>query len=135
MDHNRQLVHRFYEELWNRPDESIIPDIMTPGVTFRGSLGSVKTGHNEFADYVRRVTGALESYHCDLQTLLVEGDQAAARLMFSGVHSATFLGVAPTGRLLAWAGAAFFTFADGLVSDLWVLGDLQALNDQLAVSP
>jgi hypothetical protein len=33
-----------------------------------------------------------------------------------------------------WAGAAFFTFERGLVSDLWVLGDLRALYQQLAAS-
>ena len=44
---------------------------------------------------------------------------------------ATFLDVPPTGRQLSWAGAAFFTFSDGLVGDLWVLGDLHNLHAQL----
>jgi predicted ester cyclase len=52
-------------------------------------------------------------------------------MMFSGVHRDTFLGVPATGRRVAWAGAAFFTFDDGLISDLWVLGDLYGLHEQL----
>lgn len=131
VDWNRQLVHRFYDELWNRPDVSIIPEILTPEVTFRGSLGAAMTGHEQLADYVSTVTAALGDYRCDLGTVLVDGDQAAARLTFSGVHRRTFLGAAPTGLRVAWAGAAFFAFTGGLVSDLWVLGDLHGLHQQL----
>lgn len=100
-------------------------------MTFRGSLGSVRTGREQFADYVRTVTGALGDYRCAIESLLVDGDRAAVRLTFSGVHRGTFLGTAPTGRRVAWAGAAFFAFADGLVADLWVLGDLHDLYRQL----
>lgn len=134
MDRNRHLVRRFYDELWNGPNLSIIPEVLAPGVTFRGSLGAEMTGHEQFADYVRGVTGALGDYRCDLETLLVDRDQAAARLLFSGTHRGTFLGVAPSGRRVAWAGTAFFTFSDGLVSDLWVLGDLHSLHQQLETS-
>jgi predicted ester cyclase len=53
-------------------------------------------------------------------------------MMFSGVHRATFRGIPATGRRISWAGAAFFTFDGDLISDLWVLGDLEALDQQLA---
>jgi steroid delta-isomerase-like uncharacterized protein len=128
---NRQQVRRFYDELWNGPDLSLIPQILAPGITFRGSLGQVRTGHAEFADYVREVTRALADYRCDIENLVAEGDQTVARMTFSGVHEAPLLGVPATGQRVTWAGAAFFTFADGLVDDLWVLGDLHNLQQQL----
>jgi steroid delta-isomerase-like uncharacterized protein len=124
-------VRRFYDEIWNRPDVAVVPEILAPDVTFRGSLGPVKVGHAEFIDYVNDVTGALGDYRCDIETLVTDGDRAAARMLFSGVHRANFLGVPATGRRVAWAGAAFFTFSGGLVSDLWVLGDLEGLRAQL----
>jgi len=52
--------------------------------------------------------------------------------MFSGAHQATFRGVPATGRRVSWAGAAFLSFDGYLISDLLVLGDLQALDRQLA---
>jgi predicted ester cyclase len=39
-----------------------------------------------------------------------------------------------TGRRVSWAGAAFFTFSDDRIADLWVLGDVDALRRQLAGS-
>lgn len=44
------------------------------------------------------------------------------------MHRAPFLGVEPTDRRVSWAGAAFFTFDDGLVTELWVLGELHGLH-------
>jgi steroid delta-isomerase-like uncharacterized protein len=126
-----EQVRRFYDEIWNRQDVSVVPEVLAPNVTFRGSLGPAKVGHDEFIDYLRYVTDALAGYRCDIETLVAEGDRVAVRMMFSGVHLATFLDVPPTGRRVSWAGAAFFTFTDGLVSDLWVLGDLHGLHAQL----
>lgn len=131
LDHHKQQVARFYREIWNRPDPSVVPEILAPDVSFRGSLGAVKTGHAEFGDYVRDVTFALGEYRCDIENLVAEADQVVARMMFSGVHRDAFLGVPATGRRVAWAGAAFFRFDDGLVSDLWVLGDVYGLLEQL----
>ena len=53
---------------------------------------------------------------------------AAARLSFSGIHRAKFFGVEPTGREIRWAGAAFFTMAGGQITELWVLGDIDAVR-------
>jgi steroid delta-isomerase-like uncharacterized protein len=132
VDTPARQVRRFYDEIWNRPDVSVVPEVLAPDFTFRGSLGSTRVGHAEFIDYVRYVTDALADYRCDIETLVTEEDRAAARMTFSGVHRATFLGVRATGRRVSWAGAAFFTFTGELVSDLWVLGDLHGLHAQLA---
>jgi predicted ester cyclase len=124
-------VRRFYDEIWNRIDLTVIPDVLAPDVTIRGSLRAEMRGHEEFADYVRAVTGSLGDYRCDIEDLLAEGNQVVARMMFTGVHRAPLLGVPATRRRVTWAGAAFFTFERLLVRDLWVLGDLHSLSEQL----
>jgi predicted ester cyclase len=124
-------VRRFYDVIWNVPDLAEIPTVLHPDITFRGSLGSVCHGHSEFADYVRAVTTALSEYRCEIEQLVAERDVVAARMLFSGRHVDEFLGRAPTGRTITWAGAAFFRFERELVRDLWVLGDLVDLYAQL----
>jgi predicted ester cyclase len=42
-----------------------------------------------------------------------------------------FFGVQATGREIAWSGAAFFKIEDGLIAELWVLGDIDAVKRQL----
>jgi steroid delta-isomerase-like uncharacterized protein len=125
-------VMRFYDDIWNRRDYAAIPEVLSPALNFRGSLGSVRTGHDAFRDYVDEVTTALGNYRCDIVALVADDNMVAARMMFSGTHDGPFLGYDPTGRPVEWAGAAFFTFDDdGLVADLWVLGDRHDLHRQL----
>jgi len=106
--------------------------VLREDFTFRGSLGAERRGHAGFAAYVEMVRGALADYRCEILDLVAEDGKAFARMRFSGVHRGELLGRAPTGRRVAWLGAALFTLAaDGQIADLWVLGDRQALEAQL----
>ncbi|MDX1431659.1 MAG: ester cyclase [Gammaproteobacteria bacterium] len=134
MNHE-EAVRTFYDVMWNTYDKSVIPALFHEDFTFRGSLGELRTGHAGFADYVDMVHGALERFRCDIEQLVVEGDVACARMMFSGIQRGALLGHPPTGRQVRWAGAAMFTFRGERIADLWVLGDLYALERQLTGSP
>jgi steroid delta-isomerase-like uncharacterized protein len=124
----RRLVTRFYDEVWNRPDPSVIPRLFHEDCVFRGSLGTERHGHEGLADYVREVTGALADYRCDIEVMVAEGENVFARMRFSGRHTGSFLGFAPTGAEVAWKGAALFETEDGRIRSLWVLGDLAGLT-------
>ncbi len=127
----KALVHLFYDHVWNRVDKNRIPEIFHEGFAFRGSLGPVLTGHDEFAGYVDQVTGALSDYVCRIDDMVEEGNRVVARMHFTGIHSGEMMGFAPTGLPVSWAGSAHFTFEDGKVSDLWVLGDVHGLIERL----
>lgn len=127
----REMVSLFYEKLWNEIDFGMADEILHPNVTLRGSVGIGATGRQEVCDYVRMVTTALSSYRCDVESLIAEGDHAAARVCFSGLHVGEFLGYRPTGRRVEWMGAAFFVGDENQLRDIWVLGDLESLRAQL----
>ena len=127
----RQAIEAFYDRVWNRGDKAAIPELIHDDFTFRGSLGPTTTGHAAFSTYVDGVTEALADYRCTILDVVSEGERAFARMRFEGIHRAPFLGFAPTGRRLAWAGAALFTLKSDKIVDLWVLGDLQGLREQL----
>jgi predicted ester cyclase len=128
MSPKKQIVRTFYDEVWNRGDKARIYDIFHQGFSFRGSLGPVLKGREAFGGYVDRVRKSLENYRCDILSLVEEGDHVVARMRFSGRHTGDFLGYAPTGKKVEWAGSAHFTFEAGKVRDLWVLGDVYGLT-------
>jgi len=127
----RDSVRAFYKDIWNRHDKSRIPDLLHEDFTFRGSLGEKKSGHAGFAEYVDRVHTALGDYRCDIEEIIIEEGKAFARMKFSGVHQAELMGCTATNKRVEWAGAAVFTFRAGKLCDLWVLGDLHGLLQQL----
>ena len=131
MSAQKVVVEKFYVEMWNKADKGLIPDIFLDGFTFRGSLGPVLVGHDQFAGYVDGVVGALEDYTCDILEMTEEGERVVAKMLFHGRHKAEMMGFAPTGKRVEWHGSAHFTFSGGKVKDLWVLGDVHGLLQQL----
>lgn len=127
----KDQVRRFYAVLWDAHDKSAIGSVLREDVTFRGSLGQDKRGHAGFAEYVDMVHAALAEYRCHIETLVEEGDQVFARMRFTGLHRGPFMGYEPTGERVTWSGCALFTFSGERVADVWVLGDLKALELQL----
>lgn len=125
------LVRLFYGRLWNEVDFAVADELLHADVTFRGSVGVGANGRREVCDYVRMITTALSGYRCDIMSLIVEGDRAAAKVRFSGTHTGDFLGYPPTGRHVEWMGAAFFMAAEHRLRDIWVLGDLETLRARL----
>ncbi|HTN51519.1 MAG TPA: ester cyclase [Anaeromyxobacter sp.] len=130
----RALVEAFYARIWNAGDEEAARRILAPDLEFRGSTGPARTGVDGFLGYVRLIRGALAGYECVIEELVVEGERAFAKMLFRGRHAGTFFGVAPTGRAVAWAGAALFRFQAGRIRAVWVLGDVDGLKQQLGLA-
>jgi len=107
-------------------------ELLAEGFIFRGSLGTEMTGHAAFWQYVGNVRSALAHYRCDILECVSEGRLAFAKMRFSGVHVGRFRGYQPSGLPVQWLGAALFRLADGHIAELWVLGDLAALDALLA---
>jgi predicted ester cyclase len=129
----RELVGRFYDIVWNQADEAEARRILDAGFRFRGSLGPELRGPDGFIAYHRAVHAALENFTCIVDDLIETPDRAAARMSFHGRHRARFFGVEPTGKEIRWSGAAFFRVANGKITELWVLGDVEAVWRQLTL--
>ncbi len=127
----KEVVRKFYKDMWDYADLSLIPEIFHPDFTFRGSLGPTLVGHEQFAGYVRWVTQALGNYTSDILEMVEEGDRVSGKLRFHGTHRDTMFGHAATGRHVWWYGAPIFHFDGPRVRDLWVLGDVHGLIRQL----
>lgn len=127
----KNVVRTFYKDLWDKADLSLVPKIFHPGFTFRGSLGPILVGHQQFSDYVTWLTRALEDYTSDILELVEEGDRVTAKLRFHGIHKGTLFGEPPSNGRVWWYGAPIFTFDGPLVRDLWVLGDVYGLRSRL----
>jgi predicted ester cyclase len=123
-----RLVEEFYTRIWNGGDLDGVTEILDAEFTFRGSLGTELTGHDAFKSYVRSVRESLSDYHCEILACVSEGDRAFAQMLFSGRHTGSFRGHAPTGKRVHWMGAALFRLEQDRIADVWVLGDLIGLD-------
>jgi predicted ester cyclase len=123
-----KAVKDFYRRIWNDGNLDAVPELLTPQFSFRGSLGNEMRGREAFKNYVRTVRAALADYQCEILSCVAEGNEAFAKMCFSGRHVAAFRGHRPTGKHVQWLGAALFRFEHSMIAELWVLGDLAGLD-------
>ena len=129
------LIRRFYHEMWNRFDKTVIPELLSTDIRFRGSLGQSKVGHEQFGEYVDFIRAAFPDFSNRIETIVSEAGMSFARLSYTGTHAGELFGVPATDRRVRYAGAALFQFRDGLIAEVWVLGDIHGLLRQIQETP
>jgi steroid delta-isomerase-like uncharacterized protein len=128
----KDLVRRWYEEMWNRWNEAVFEQILDPEIEMRGSLGHVHHGFSGMAAYMRFVRDAFPDFHNEIEETVEEGDRVFVRLRYTGTHRGELFGIPATGRRIEYAGAALFRFRGDRIRSVWVLGDVDGLKRQLA---
>lgn len=124
---NEAVVRRFYDELWNRWRLDLADEIVSAAVRFRGSLGTMLSGRDEFKRYVETVRVAFPDWHNRIDEILSTGDRVVTRMTWSGTHRGKLGEAEPTGARVEYCGAAFFRLVDGVIEEAWVVGDTQEL--------
>ena len=125
------LIHRFYDEAWNRWNDAAVDELLSDEFVFRGSLGDETVGRNGFRAYRDKVRAAFPDFRNEVRELLVDRHRAAVRLRCSGRHTGELFGIEPTRRVVRYEAAAFFHEQDGRLSEAWVLADLEGVRAQL----
>lgn len=128
---NKELIRRYYDELWNAWRFELADLLIDPEVRFRGSLGRMVAGRGGLVDYMRHVQGIFPDFHNTIGELIAEDNRIAAQLTYSGTHRGEIFGIAPTGRRIRYSGVGIFQVASGKIVEGWVLGDLAGLLLQL----
>lgn len=128
----KSLVRKYYSELWNAWSPEAVEDLISPNITFRGSIGTVVNGIEEFKQYVQRIRAAFPDFHNHIEELVGEGDKVVARLTYRGTHRGELFGFPGTGKKVTYQGIAIFQFREGKIVSGYVLGDTESLKGQIA---
>lgn len=131
LEQNKILIRRFFDEMWNPWNFAKTDELLAEEIVFRGTLGSELKGREAFRGYMHKVQAAFPDFHNSILQTTAEDDRVVARTMYRGTHRGEIFGVAPTGKEISYAGAAFFRIADAKVAEGWVLGDLLSVLRQL----
>lgn len=133
MSTQKEIVRKFYEAIWNNADKTVIPELLTESFVMLGSLGPPQQrGHQGLALYMDFIRNTLGNYRCDIVDMVEEDNRVYARMLYSGVHQGELFGYAATHGKLKWDGVALFTFEDGRIAEIWVLGDIHNVIKQLS---
>jgi steroid delta-isomerase-like uncharacterized protein len=136
VDANKQLVERFYEEVWARGNVDFATEVFSddyvrhdlrPGQAAPGAAGQAR-----IAEQFRQAFPDLQ-WRIDL--VLGEADLVAGRWTASGTHTGSWGGLPPTGKRVEFSGVNIFRFGDdGRVVEIWNHRDDLGLMDQLGAA-
>ena len=122
------LFHRLASEVISGGNLDIIPDLVTDDyVDHTGGDGGPQ-GYRETVEFVRNIFPDIKM---TVEDTIEQGDKVAARFTITATHDNEFMGFAPTGRKLSWAGVGIVRVIDGKMAERWNVSDLLAAIEQI----
>lgn len=108
---NKQLVRRWFEEVWNQQREEAIDEMFAREGKAYGfpEPNSVLIGPESFKTVHRTFLGAFPDLHITLREIVTEGDRVAVAWTATMTHLGEHLGFAPTMKKETLDGSSFLT--------------------------
>ena len=69
----------------------------------------------------------------ELNNMVAEGDRVVLRVTLTGTHEGEFMGIPPTGNKIKYTGMLEGRFSEGKLVELWGVGDMLTLMQQLGM--
>ena len=127
----KELVRHIMEDGFNQADMSVVYDSFVEDYVRHGvGVPSMNSLEEHVADLKAR-HAAFDNARFEIHQMVAEGDTVAVRYTFHGTHTGEFQGIAPTGRDVTRPSSAFFTVADGKVTEGVVISDSGSFLAQL----
>jgi len=130
---NKAVVRRLVEELVNKGDLAVVDEIFTTDFVDHSPATGITPDREGIKQLIATVRGAFPDYNNVIEDLIAEGDRVVARVICCGTRRAEFMGIAPTGKAVAFSAVSIFRFAGGRVVERWNNTDDLGLLQQLGV--
>jgi steroid delta-isomerase-like uncharacterized protein len=135
---NKETFKRFQDAM-NTCDAEVISksidELVEPDATIRTPLPGDATGAQVLKQVWSVLLRAFPDLQLDVKDLIGEDDKVVARIVVTGTHRGDYMGVAPTGKSIAYDEIFIFRFANGRVVETWGVVDIYAQMKQLGVIP
>lgn len=130
-DRNATVVRRLYEDASNRDDPALLATLVA--ADFVSADG--RRGPAGFAHAIALLRAGMPDVRFTIEDVLAAGDRVAVRWRFTGTHTGTFRGIAPTGVAVRNEGIAIYQLRAAQVIAVWLQNDRLGLLQQLGAVP
>ena len=129
------VVRRFVEEYQGTGKEAVALELLAPDFVDRSPFGPFTPDREGVLGLFRMLRGGFPDLHAEIHDQLVDGDKVVTRKTFHGTHTGEFMGIAPTGREVAWDVIDIVRVHENLMVEHWNVVDALALMTQLGAVP
>ena len=115
LESNRSLVRRYYEEVVNTGNVDLVERFISPEYTEVHEGKRHTIGIEGAKAHILGVRQTYPDLHIEIERQIVEGEWVATCITARGTHEGTWLGIKPTGKLLAFTGVNVDRVVDGRI--------------------
>ncbi len=134
---NKQLVRRWFEEVWNNKHADLIDEMMAPVVRGYG-LKNKPDGVMESSDHFKKFHAgflqAVPDIQISVEDTIAEQDKVAARCRVTGTHTGEGLGVPASGKRIDFTGTVFIRIENRKIVEGWNNFDFHVMFQQISAA-
>jgi len=138
MQHAEHVIRTWFSEAWNKGNiEAAYRDFMHPDAVFHtvGQQGEKLVGLAGFRSLFDPVQAAFSDINFTVQEVIEAGDAAAVRWTCTGRHTGDQMGIAASGKTVAFGGNTIVHFKDGKITESFDQWDRLGFLTQTGVLP
>lgn len=135
VEDNKTQQRRIYEEVINKGNLAIIPELIAPEYVFHNPLGLEAKGPEGFKQMVTMMRTAFPDIHCTIDDMVGEGDKTATRATLTCTFKGEMMGIPPTGRKVSISGFLFAKWKNSKEVEAWESLDTLSFYQQLGITP
>lgn len=133
-EENKQLIRRWFEEVWNKGraeaiDEMIADDCVVQGLA--DAAGNPVRGPDEYRAFYAQFRQAFPDIIVTVEDTIAEGDLVAARCSVRGKHGGDGLGIAATQSPVEFTGITIVRWKNGKIVEAWNNFDFMTMYRQV----
>lgn len=133
---NKQLLRRWFDEVWNSGRADAIEEMFAADGIAHGladDAGNELRGPTDFRTYHGQMRAAFPNITVGIDEMIAEGDLVAARCSVRGKHDGDGLGIAATNTPVEFTGMTFVRIADGKIVEAWNNFDFMRMYKQVGI--
>jgi predicted ester cyclase len=117
MDKNEEIMRRWFSEVWNQGDVSVIDELLDPNAVVDGLLPDENhNGRDRFKEFHKLLYSAFSDFDLRVDQVVSSGEQVTGSWHGTVVHSGTFQDRAATGKRINMRGTFEGTLVNGKIT-------------------
>ena len=133
-EQNKQIVHRFMDECWNRGNVNTASEFLSERVRFHDPVfPNLNAGIQNVKNHIEGCRKAFPDLNFTIDDTIAERDECVIHWTGRGTHRGPFLGMQPTNRKVTVNGTSIFRLEDGKIVEGYANWNLATMMAQLGV--
>ena len=132
VEENKATLRRAFEEIWNKKNLSLIPELVSPDYVGSNVFGVVK-GQEEYEQMVKSATTNMPDIHYEVDEVVGEGDTLMAKVTMTGTYNGKMGDLDISGKKIKATNVFVNKYENGKIRETTVYGNPLATLRQLDV--